>query len=149
MGLGPDLGHKEAEVQVQGHNAGGCQSLAGRGRGIAAEDRQEGLTSSALGVSGSAEFGGNFVIPGAKFGCECCCSWRPRSFFTSVSNAGGVPLLQEEATGTTGLQRAHPDHSVTCLIANSGTASARLITAVSIIYGFLANFRADKRYIPP
>lgn len=38
-------------------------------------------------------------------------------------------------------------HSIKCLIENSGMVSGRLITAVSIIYGFLANFRLDKKYI--
>lgn len=45
-----------------------------------------------------------------------------------------------------GWGRGGPNETIqlNVLIANSGMVSGRLITAVSIIYGFLANFRPDK-----
>lgn len=97
-------------------------------------------------MTGSAELGSHFVTPGEQFGCKCRCSRVPRTFLKSGSNFRLRP--QEEAAHAATISDASYrgpagpfDYVFNCEFWYS---FRRLITAVSIIYEFLAKFRPDK-----
>lgn len=90
---GLDLGWVDAEFWIQG-GWGDCLSLA-EGKGVGElrsprtpEEAAVLMCPWAFGVTGSQEFRGNFVTLGTKFGCKCCCSWGPSSFFPRVRILG-------------------------------------------------------------